>query len=457
MKKQLFFSLLFVIVGKNMVFSQQKEVVVSKRKKFKPLYQNSIQLKQLENKNIQEKLIEAKVFYERAPQELKQKDYDKGNEKHFNFKKEVGGKSNNKLKPNLFQKRIIRNEILDLQEQEKTEGFQSNKEEIRVLEFQLQSIVEDPVTEDQNQGEETQNPDLDQSPFVSVDSTEVKDPSEHNIGERRRKLKVQLKGPTQFDSRIEIEDLNPFEKRQAQMLLISESVAMVVDKRVLKKISANYYKIDELETLQERYNLCSKVSFVKQYTVGIGTSFVVGKKEMLTAAHVFQNKLKNYAIVFGYKRITKSGVDETIIPKKNVFFPKKVLKKSYNLDLVLFEVAREFNTLQAPLAIENSKVLSKNQRVYMIGHPSGLPQKAAVNARIIENKAQAYFYTTLDAFQGNSGSPVFDRASHKVIGVLVSGQLDYIFNGNCYEDNICSIPYCKGEKIVRIDAFFNTF
>jgi len=57
--------------------------------------------------------------------------------------------------------------------------------------------------------------------------------------------------------------------------------------------------------------------------------------------------------------------------------------------------------------------------VYMIGHPSGLPQKVAVNASVRSLEGAAYFYTSLDAFQGNSGSPVFDRNTGEVIGILV--------------------------------------
>jgi len=60
------------------------------------------------------------------------------------------------------------------------------------------------------------------------------------------------------------------------------------------------------------------------------------------------------------------------------------------------------------------------------------------------------FYTTLDTFKGNSGSPVFSRTSHKVIGVLVEGGVDLKSNGNCMVSNLCADRSCKGERIINL-------
>ena len=122
-------------------------------------------------------------------------------------------------------------------------------------------------------------------------------------------------------------------------------------------------------------------------------------------------------------------------------------------DVFIYELDRPLD--RPILEWKKSSSLKVRNEVYMIGHPSGIPKKIAVNASIIENKHAQYFYTSLDSFQGNSGSPVFDFNSHKVIGILVSGELDYTFNGNCNELNFCKYPYCKGEKVIRIENIMN--
>jgi len=57
----------------------------------------------------------------------------------------------------------------------------------------------------------------------------------------------------------------------------------------------------------------------------------------------------------------------------------------------------------------------------MIGYPLGTPMKLAKNARVIFNNEEAQsFITNLDAFEGNSGSPVFNE-KNEVSGILVNG------------------------------------
>ncbi|WP_083629222.1 S1 family peptidase [Tenacibaculum agarivorans] len=436
MKRTIIFVILFGLNA--LIIAQQKGAVpvskkeIKKKGEFIPIYENSKQLEKAVSNEVFVKQLQEKVNYETS-KKVTQEEYYRMVQEFL--KKEKSTK--NKIKFQFFQEKRIQDQ---------------KQKEVEEQESGIPKIIVDDEYESEDQ---IVYPD-DVEERVIVTASIVIDSIFEDAGFEdtleRNKLKKIIKGPTQYDSRIEIEDLNPVEDKYAKMLFISESVAIVIDKRKLKKIGNDYYKLDDSITLQGKYNLCDNVPFGNQHTIGIGTAFIVGEETMLTAAHVFQGKLKNYAIVFNYKLISSSGIDETIIHKSDIYYPKKIVKKSYNLDVLAFDVDRSFAEL--PLAIENSKVLAENQEVYMIGHPLGLPKKAAINARILDNSPMKYFYTSLDAFQGNSGSPVLDVDTHKVIGVLVSGERDYVFNGNCYEDNICRIPYCKGEKVVRIEAFF---
>ncbi|MDE2237212.1 MAG: trypsin-like peptidase domain-containing protein, partial [Elusimicrobia bacterium] len=54
----------------------------------------------------------------------------------------------------------------------------------------------------------------------------------------------------------------------------------------------------------------------------------------------------------------------------------------------------------------------------MIGHPMGLPVKIADGARVT-SQGKGFFYADLDAYRGNSGSPVLSRDG-VVEGIMVS-------------------------------------
>ncbi|MEH6538279.1 MAG: serine protease [Psychroserpens sp.] len=261
--------------------------------------------------------------------------------------------------------------------------------------------------------------------------------------------KARLRGPSNYDSRVEVRILNPEIEWQRKILEKNKSVAIVVEKEKLSKINEQFYQLDISTSLANFYNLCTNVPFKNQPVIGVGTAFITSRNQMTTAKHVFQRNLENYAIVFGYELLNKNGIVEAIVNKKNVYEPiSKVYNNDY-YDVTIIELDRPVN--RPILAWENSKLLEDSTEVYMIGHPSGIPKKIALNAGIIDNSNSQYFHTTLDSFQGNSGSPVFNRQTHNVIGILVSGELDYKYNGTCNEINVCKLPYCKGEKVVRID------
>lgn len=262
-----------------------------------------------------------------------------------------------------------------------------------------------------------------------------------------------LRGPSRYDSRVEVRTLNPDIKWQRTILKKNKSVAIIVEKEKLSLINEQFYQIDISTSLENFYNLCGNVPFKNQPVVGVGTAFISGSNQMTTAKHVFQRNLEHYVIVFGFELLNKNGIVEAIVHKKNVYTPiSKVYNNDY-YDVTTVALDRELN--RPVLTWENSKLLDDRTEVYMIGHPSGIPKKIALNAGILDNSNSHYFYTTLDSFQGNSGSPVFNRQTHNVIGILVSGELDYKFNGSCNEINVCKLPYCEGEKVVRIDNIMN--
>jgi S1-C subfamily serine protease len=260
-------------------------------------------------------------------------------------------------------------------------------------------------------------------------------------------------GPSQFDSRIEVRDLNPLIQQHQPVIINQQSVGVVIEKNMMHQVTDSLYQLDISSTLGSLYNLCPGEAFEKQPVVGVGTAFIIDEQFMMTAAHVFNRSIDNYVVVFGFEIINKVGTYEAYISATDIYYPTKIMNTSDDLDVTLFQIDRSLN--KPVLKRANSTKVPNNTSVYMIGHPMGLPKKVAFNASIKNNEHPQYFFTSLDAFQGNSGSPVFRLDTDEVIGILVSGELDYKWNGNCNASTLCRIPYCKGEKVIRIEEVMN--
>ena len=90
----------------------------------------------------------------------------------------------------------------------------------------------------------------------------------------------------------------------------------------------------------------------------------------------------------------------------------------------------------------------------VIGYPSGLPTKIADQAQVRTNKHRNFFVANLDTFGGNSGSPVINKSSGLVEGILVRGESDYKYNRvrGRFENNVCVDSGCRGEDVTKISS-----
>jgi hypothetical protein len=261
-------------------------------------------------------------------------------------------------------------------------------------------------------------------------------------------IKPLLQGPTQTDSRVEIRQLSPLITNQLQMIKNAASVGMIVRKQDIEKIGDSIYTLNTTTTLQNRFKLCPGEAFKDQPTAGEATGFLISNNSFITAIHAMEGNIKDYAFVFGYELVNKAGAYVSLINEIDIYYPDSILYADLDRDILMVKLNRE--STRPGLSLFSKPTLPVSTKIYMIGHPSGLPQKASVNASILTNSDPYYFLSSLDAYQGSSGSPVFEIATGKVIGMLVSGAVDYIWNGSCNVSKICSIPYCEGEKILKL-------
>lgn len=207
--------------------------------------------------------------------------------------------------------------------------------------------------------------------------------------------------------------------------------------------------------------------FADQPEAAYCTGFLVGENLLVTAGHCVKDLVPgstdypkdhaadcqentysghfcgNIRVVFGFRK-ELGGVIPKSVPAANVYQCVEVLSHSLDggPDYALLRLDRAVSVAN-PLAINRSNAgLSKNTPLFVIGHPSGIPLKIAGDATVISSGTDVYtnresganrkwmdngyaFLTDLDAFHGNSGSPVFNLNTLLVEGILVKGDNDY--------------------------------
>ena len=232
---------------------------------------------------------------------------------------------------------------------------------------------------------------------------------------------------------------------------LAESIGAMVD---LSEIEVNEtYKeflFEGFETLKEYRGIktCDDVRFRRQTRAAKCTGFLIGKRTLITAGHCItkydvklkntrNEKCKNLKWIFNFNHFN-SNSGSILVEKTKVASCHKIIKAQYdyNLDYAIIELNKEFNGSKLKLNT-SGKTDDIEKAITVIGHPSGLPLKVASGAKI--KYANEYNFTAnLDAFQGNSGSPILDE-NNSVIGILNSGEKDFYFNRDdlCYAENHC--------------------
>ncbi len=201
-----------------------------------------------------------------------------------------------------------------------------------------------------------------------------------------------------------------------------------------------------------KYYLSEKERFKDQPSIAFGTGFLISNSIIATAGHCIEGiELDNIRFVFNYQMLDEAHLYS--ISKNDIYVGKEVLKKKVNsfngLDFALIKLNRNVIDHNA-VKVRTEGFVNGFQSVYVIGHPCGLPVKIDINSRIVDNSNQNFFVTNLDAYQGNSGSPVFNKETHKVEGILVRGCTDFILKNGFWESMVINDHNIGGEECTRI-------
>ena len=209
------------------------------------------------------------------------------------------------------------------------------------------------------------------------------------------------------------------------------AVCVVVRRdKLIKSSDGSGYRLDT-QTLREFRNLCPGERFAEQPVAGLGTGFLVKPSVIATAGHVAKSAafLKELAFIFSFE--FRNGQAKTTFTEEELFFASGFVKNSGDAEVFELSGYRDYALVRldravpgrAPLAVSAAEPKPLDE-VYMIGHPVGLPKKIARSAQIRGDILSTHFFTNLDAFGGNSGSPIFN-SQHEVCGILIRGKADF--------------------------------
>lgn len=208
--------------------------------------------------------------------------------------------------------------------------------------------------------------------------------------------------------------------------------------------------------LQNAQNLCSGERFADQPTSGYCSGTLVAPNLVITAGHCIgpgEDTCRNAAFVFGY-HYEAAGRLRTL-RTEDVYTCQRIVAHALSnsggrrLDYAVVQLDRPATPTHTPARVRTApQALTTGQQLVMIGSPSGLPVKIDDGGRVRTARGSTldYFVATTDSFAGNSGSGVFDRATLEQVGILVSGDTDYVQSGSCYRANVCAESGCAGEN-----------
>lgn len=258
----------------------------------------------------------------------------------------------------------------------------------------------------------------------------------------------------------------------------ANSVACLVEKKHLKKNQGTYV-FETVLTLKQQFKkgkkapVASSVNFKDEIAPGFGTAFLVGKDLALTAGHCIFNKgtytiaaeqIKKIKLIFGFQLQGPGQIAS--IDKSRVCKIKKIVSASQSVgegDWALLKLNKSPEGVE-PLPIDFTNLISGSTSIYMLGHPMGLPVKYTYNGLVphTPSKLETHFEAAIDAFHGNSGSPIFDDSTHEVIGILTNGNDDYTeINGKTVEYHVDSqksgYEKCQRMTILIEESIKNSF
>jgi V8-like Glu-specific endopeptidase len=247
------------------------------------------------------------------------------------------------------------------------------------------------------------------------------------------------------DNRVEF-----FQVRRSDVREVADSTAAVIRSSNLTAQSNGTTSV-RAETFQKFIGLCSTERFATEPSGAFCSAFLVGNDMVATAGHCIEVSLcPQTSFVFSY-RMSEQGQAPDEVNSSEVYSCQQVLAREQTgaQDYALVKLDRPVLDHRVLTLAKSST--SVGDILFTVGHPSGIPTKVTDNG-IVRSVKPEFFTANLDTYGGSSGSAVFNQDTLEVVGILVRGESDFVYDrvNKCSVSNRCQAEGCRGEDVTQI-------
>lgn len=170
---------------------------------------------------------------------------------------------------------------------------------------------------------------------------------------------------------------------------------------------------------------------------GSCTAFKVGPDLVATAGHCAgsgaSTGCENLSFIFKFRKTNDRPSPDIGISGRDVYQCKQIVARQQvgQLDWAIVRVDRVIDAPQVSIRTSDMPAPTiERDGLTLIGHPAGLPMKIASGGNFLSLQENT-FRAKIDAYGGNSGSPIFNTAALErgellVEGILQGGSDDYV-------------------------------
>ncbi len=201
--------------------------------------------------------------------------------------------------------------------------------------------------------------------------------------------------------------------------------------------------------------LCPEEPFYDQRMGAFCSGSLIAPDIVMTAGHCVtsDSDCADTKFVFGFGIRKKGELPETVAVG-DVYGCQKLIGReelSSGADWALVRLDRPAQG-HRPLSLNRAGDPETDSLIFVIGHPAGLPTKVAGGAKVRDPSLSGYFTANLDTYAGNSGSAVFNARTGLIEGILVRGEMDYVWKGSCRVSKVCEEDGCRGEDVTKASS-----